>query len=216
MPDGGGGSRAPGQPRADGVDAGADAADQSDARAGWRRGACALPRAPPRGWWTQVRDWAGAPLPVDVQARLARADGAAGGARASRSRRSSAQQAAAVHRGGAGECRAPVGATEGRGDDERLGVARRRAGVARVPESAADRRASWGLRRRRTTAGSRGGSKGSVAAGNARLQVDQHSAGVELGALATEQRAHAVVSGALRDGETRAADWDCRGGAQAA
>jgi len=32
---------------------------------------------PPRrasGWWTTVRDWAGAPLPVEVQARLARAE----------------------------------------------------------------------------------------------------------------------------------------------
>jgi transposase len=32
-----------------------------------------LPRRRPRGWWTTVRDWAGAPLPVELQARLARA-----------------------------------------------------------------------------------------------------------------------------------------------
>jgi transposase len=33
-----------------------------------------LPRRRARGWWTTVRDWAGAPLPVEVQARLARAE----------------------------------------------------------------------------------------------------------------------------------------------
>jgi len=33
-----------------------------------------LPRRRPSGWWTTVRDWAGAPLPVEVQARVARAE----------------------------------------------------------------------------------------------------------------------------------------------
>ena len=35
---------------------------------------CALPRHRKNGWWTAVRDWAGAPLPVEVQTRLARAE----------------------------------------------------------------------------------------------------------------------------------------------
>ena len=35
---------------------------------------CALPRRRPSGWWTTVRDWAGAPLPLEVQTRLARAE----------------------------------------------------------------------------------------------------------------------------------------------
>lgn len=34
---------------------------------------CRLPARRPAGWWTTVRDWAGAPLPGTVQARLARA-----------------------------------------------------------------------------------------------------------------------------------------------
>ena len=34
---------------------------------------CALPSRRTTGWWTAVRDWAGAPLPVAVQARIARA-----------------------------------------------------------------------------------------------------------------------------------------------
>jgi transposase len=33
-----------------------------------------VPRQRPQGWWTTVRDWAGAALPATVQARLARAD----------------------------------------------------------------------------------------------------------------------------------------------
>src|SRR5216683_8396653 len=33
-----------------------------------------LPRRRPSGWWTTVSDWAGAPLPVEVQARIARAE----------------------------------------------------------------------------------------------------------------------------------------------
>ena len=34
---------------------------------------CAFPRQRPPAWWTTVRDWAGAALPVNVQARIARA-----------------------------------------------------------------------------------------------------------------------------------------------
>lgn len=34
---------------------------------------CALPRRRAAGWWATVRDWAGAPLAPEVQARLARA-----------------------------------------------------------------------------------------------------------------------------------------------
>lgn len=35
---------------------------------------CERPRRRPPGWWTTVRDWAGAALPPEVQARLARAE----------------------------------------------------------------------------------------------------------------------------------------------
>jgi transposase len=35
---------------------------------------CALPRHRKSGWWTTVRDWTGAVLPVEVQTRLARAE----------------------------------------------------------------------------------------------------------------------------------------------
>jgi len=35
---------------------------------------CQVPKRPRGAWWTQVRDWQGAPLPAPVQARLERAD----------------------------------------------------------------------------------------------------------------------------------------------
>lgn len=42
---------------------------------GWLASAgCALPRRRAAQWWTRVRDWAGAALPVELQARLARAE----------------------------------------------------------------------------------------------------------------------------------------------
>jgi transposase len=42
---------------------------------GWlATGGAALPGRRTRAWWTQVRDWSGAALPADVQARLARAE----------------------------------------------------------------------------------------------------------------------------------------------
>ena len=72
--DGGGRGGAPGESRADGADAGADAADQSDARLAGDVGLRAAARAATGAWWTAVRDWAGAPLPAAVQARLARAE----------------------------------------------------------------------------------------------------------------------------------------------
>lgn len=34
---------------------------------------CELPARRPAGWWTALRDWAGTPLPAQMQARLARA-----------------------------------------------------------------------------------------------------------------------------------------------
>lgn len=44
-------------------------------RRGWlATWGCALPPRRGDGWWVDVRDWAGAPLPQPVQARLARAE----------------------------------------------------------------------------------------------------------------------------------------------
>jgi transposase len=56
---------------------------------------CVLPRRRPAAWWTAVRDWAGAPLPAEVQARLARAE-ARLGALAAQVAELDAQQQAAV------------------------------------------------------------------------------------------------------------------------
>jgi transposase len=43
-------------------------------RGGLATWGAALPRRRPLAWWTTVRDWAAAPLPAEVQARLARAE----------------------------------------------------------------------------------------------------------------------------------------------
>jgi transposase len=69
------------------------------------------------GWWTRVRDWADAPLPAPVQARLARAEERLAVV-ATQIAALEAQQAA-----------------QGRRHDQRLGVGRRGLGVARVPQS---------------------------------------------------------------------------------
>src|SRR5207253_4498471 len=52
-------------------------------------------------------------------------------------------------------------------------------------------------------------------AGNKRLQAISIQLAWNWGALATDERADAVVSGAVRDGEARAPDWHCGGRAQA-
>jgi hypothetical protein len=50
--------------------------------------------------------------------------------------------------------------------------------------------------------------------GNRRGRALKHSAGVELGPLAADQRPHPLVPGALRRARTRAPDRDCRRRAQ--
>ena len=167
---------------------------------------CRLPRYRKPGWWTAVRDWAGAPLPLEVQTRLARAEARWAVLERQRTELEAQQQAAVT----AGESVAPVGAIKGRRDDERVGVAGRRPGVAGVPQSAPDRRAlglcADPVRQRGVGAGARDQSGGQRAPA-----IDQHSAGVELGALATAERADAVVSSAIRHRETRASAGDCGG-----
>lgn len=53
-----------------------------------------LPAGRRDGWWTRVRDWAGAVLPAEVQARLARADARLHGIEAQIAELETAQQAA--------------------------------------------------------------------------------------------------------------------------
>ena len=57
---------------------------------------CALPARRPAGWWTTVRDWAGAALPPEVQARLARAEVRRHALEAQIAELEAAQQAAVV------------------------------------------------------------------------------------------------------------------------
>jgi transposase len=55
-----------------------------------------LPAGRRDGWWTRVRDWAGAALPAEVQARLARADARLHGIEAQIAELEATQQAAVI------------------------------------------------------------------------------------------------------------------------
>jgi hypothetical protein len=161
-----------------------------------------LPARRRSAWWTTLRDWAGTPLPVEVQARPGDADRGARGPAAGRGEGHGARGVAAI------------GAAQRRGDDECVGVARRGVGMARVPESAAD----WGaarvcadaVRQRGVETGARHQSRRQCA-----VAGDQHSARVELGAVATAECADPVVSGEFRHGETGSAHRDRRARAEA-
>ena len=173
----------------------------------------ARPRRRPTRWWTDGAGLGGGPA-ARRRARAARPGrGAPRGARgADRGARRPATGRRDPRR--AGECAPPVGAVERHRDDGRVGVARRGAGVARAPASAPDRRARGvcadARQQRGVGAGARDQSRR-----QSPVAIDQHSARVEWGALATAQRADAVVSGAGRDGDTRPSDWHRGGGAQA-
>ena len=119
----GGGSGAARQSGADGADAGADAAAESDAGVGWRR---RVPRADARGADGVVDAGAGlggrAVAGAGASADRAGAGpvGAAGGA----ARRDRARSKPRRRGGGRREARAPLGAAERGRDDQRVGAAR--------------------------------------------------------------------------------------------
>ena len=175
---------------------------------------CALPARRRAGWWTTVRDWAGAALPAEVQARLARAEARLAGPRGAdrRARR------AAAGRGdgrGADQCGAPAGAAEGRGDDERVGVARRRAWCGGRSAIGGRSAASSALRRRPTTAASRSANKGSVG----RAMRGCRPISIQLAWNWVRWQPQSALTqwyqANFGKGQTRPADWDRRGGAEA-
>ena len=97
---------------------------------------CRLPARQRAGWWTTVRDWAGAALPPAC-ASAARPGGDAAGGLEAQIARDRGGAAGGDERGRAGECGAAAGAAERSGHDERVGIARRGLGVAALPQSAA-------------------------------------------------------------------------------
>ena len=151
----------------------------------------------------------------NVQARLARAearlaglDGADRGARGAASRQAvtAAAPTSAVRQ---------LVQLKGVATTERVGVARRRAGVARVPESAADWRAPGLCADARTTAASRSASKGSVARA---MRGCKRSAFSWPGIGCGGNRQSALTQwyqAQFGTGQTRAPDRDRRGRAQA-
>jgi transposase len=173
---------------------------------------CRLPARRGAQWWTRVRDWAGAALPTEVQARLARADARLAGLETQIREIEGLQQRAV-------QATAPTSAVrhliqlKGVATTSAAVLLDRGAGVAGVPQPAGDWRAPGlcadAVYQRRLGAGARDQSRGERAPAGR-----QHSAGLELGALATAQPAHPVVSAHLCERETGAADWDRGGGAQ--
>ena len=120
----------------------------------------ALPRSRRSGWWTAVSDWAGAPLPLEVPARLARAAARLAVLENQIAALDGQQQAAVTAAAPASALRQLV----------RLKSRRRARRCCSTRGSCGARSAiaarsvgSWALRRRPTTAGSRSESKGSVA-----------------------------------------------------
>ncbi len=215
-PDGGGRSGAPGESRADGAGAGADAAASIRCAAGWRRGARRCRRGGAATGGRRVRDWAGAA----AAGGGASAAGAGGGPPRAASRRRSrtldAQQQAAVTRRGAASALRPAGAAQGRRHDQCLGAARRRAWCGGRFGIGARLAACSGLRRRPMPAATRCASKGSVgrATRTCRRSVFNWRGigcgGNRSSALTHWYRAHFGTR------PTRAADRDRGGGAQTA
>ena len=216
VPSRGGGGGAASESRADGAGAGADAAAQSDRQLA---GDVRLPRggadaSAGRRGGPAARDWADAPLPAPVQARIARAearlaivaeqiatidasqqgDGAAGRTRGARSRASCSSKASQRRARPCCSMKAWCGARFRIGG--KLG-------------------ACWGFAPAKYDSGESERDQGISRAGNKRLQSVMVQLGVGLGALATTERADPVVSGALWPGETRAPGRHRRPRAQA-
>ena len=116
------------------------------------------------GWWTQVRDWNGAPLPATVQARLARADARLTLIGEQLETIGSSQEAV---RAAAHPCSAlaRLVQAERRRHHRRVGAHRRRPGLARVSESARDRQPARVYADALSRAGSSRRSKGLVEQG---------------------------------------------------
>ena len=139
--DGGGRSGAPGESRADSVDAGSDAAGQSDARVAGDVGRHACRRGAAGAGGQRCAIGPARRCPRAVQARMARAEARLQGLEAQIAELDGQQQIA-VTTAAPTSARAAAGAAQGCGDDQRVGITRRRLGVAGVPESAADWRAA--------------------------------------------------------------------------
>ena len=168
-----------------------------------------LPARRRAGWWTRVCDWAGAALPTEVQARLARAETRLAGLEAQIAELDAQQQAAVATAAPESALRQLV---------QLKGVATTSASIL------LDEGLVWReFRNRRQIGGLLGFAPTPYDSGDSAREQgisraapsDQHSARVELGAMAAAERPHPVVSDELWDRYARATDRDCRAGPQA-
>ena len=130
-----------------------------------------LPSRRRGAWWTTVRDWVGAALPRPCKRDWRAPRPVCRGSRR-RSPSSTQQQQIAVDDRGPHESGAAAGAAQGRGDHQRVGVARRRAwcggrsGIGGKSAACSDLRHPV-----QTAAELRAGAGDQMRAGNARLQA---------------------------------------------
>jgi transposase len=174
---------------------------------------CGLPGRRPAGWWTALRDWAGTPLPAQVLARLARAE--------ARGALLETQVAALDEHQQAATAAAPT--------ESPLARLVQLKGVATTGASVLlDEGLVWRtFRNRREIGGLLGFTPTPYASGASQHEQGlqsrrqcatagrQHSTRLELGALATPERADGVVSRPVcRRWQTRPPDWNRRRRAQ--
>ena len=98
-----------------------------------------LPTRRGAAWWTTIRDWTGAIIPDEVQARLARAAARLAVTRGPTRRAQRGASDGRAARAG-GEPRRPAAATQRRRGQRHFDAAPGRLGVARLQESSASRR----------------------------------------------------------------------------
>ena len=155
---------------------------------------CALPARRRGSWWTTVRDWAGAALPREVQARLGRAEARLEGLQAQIAELDVQQQAAVT---------AAAPTTAVRQLVQLKGVATTSASVlldeGLLWREFKNRRQVGGLLGFAPTPYDSGESKREqgISPGECAAASDQYPARVELGALATRECPDAMVPGAL-------------------
>ena len=171
-----------------------------------------LPARRGPGWWTTVRDYAEAALPGPVQARLARADARLTLLGEQLAALETQQRAALSSAPAAAQCLVQL---KGVATTSVSVLLDEGLDVACVSESAAAGRdlgvCPDAVRQWRGDARARDQSRRQCPPA-----VDDDSARLELGAVATREPDHAVVSCALWARQTGAQDWHCRGRTQAA
>lgn len=166
-----------------------------------------LPGRRREGWWNDGAGLGGRGV-AGGRASAPRAGGSSATGDQGADRRARCSTGRHTPAGSPGESGTTAGPVEGRGGPQRVGPARGRARVARVSESPRDWRTAGvcahAVQQRRPATGS-----GDQPCGECASASGEHSARVELGAVAALQSPHSLVPGALWRRATGAPHRDC-------